>query len=449
MAFHSRPDLRPPTVSTTTMGASSAGEGYLFLGPTSKNGAQAGAMIVDASGQLVWFQPVSAGRWVSNFRVQEYGKQPVLTWWQGGVDPVAGYGRGTGVILDSTYRQIGRVRAGNGRQADLHELLLTPEGTALITCYPEVVRADLSAVGGARNGRVLEPVIQEIDLGTGRVRFEWRSLEHVALSESYYPAGSPYDYLHINSIDVTPDGHLLVSARHTCALYKLHRRTGRVMWRLGGKRSDFAMGHGTRFAWQHDARAYPGGRISLFDDGGGARKTEAQSRGVVLQLDRKRRTVQLAETYRHPQPLLAYAMGNLQLLPDGNAIVGWGNLPWLTEFAVDGSMIMDLRLPWGHDTYRGFRFPWSASPNEAPALAVGVGTGGGPRTLYASWNGATDVSTWQVSAGPSPSQLGPAGTLPRGGFETVISVSLTSGYAAVTALGADGQPLGTSSPVQI
>lgn len=447
MVFRSRPDLRPPTVSLTTAGPQSGEEGYLFLGPTSKNGAQAGPMIVDAGGQLIWFQPLPKGRWATNFRVQSYENQTVLAWWQGAVDPVAGYGRGAGVILDGSYRQIGLVRAGNGRHADLHELLLTAEGTALLTCYPDVVPADLSGIGGPRRGHVLQSVIQEVDLATGRVRFEWRSLEHIGLAESYYPVGSPYDYLHINSIDVTPDGHLLVSARHTWALYKLHRRTGRVLWRLGGKRSDFAMGRGTRFAWQHDARAHRGGQISLFDDGAGARETEPQSRGVVLQVDHRRRTVQLARSYRHPQPLLAYAMGNLQLLPDGNAIVGWGNLPWLTEFAAGGSMLMDLRLPWGHDSYRVFRFPWSASPSDTPALAAA--STGGASTLYASWNGATGVSAWQVSTGPSPSALTPAGVVPRSGFETVIPLSLSTGYAAVTAVGGDGQALGTSHPVQL
>jgi hypothetical protein len=446
MTFRSRPDLRPPKVSLKR-GPASAPEGYLFLGPAHNEGAQAGAMIVDASGRLVWFRPVTEGHWATNFRVQSHRGAPVLTWWQGKVDGASGYGRGSGVILDSSYRQVAHIWAGNGRQADLHELLLTPEGTALITCYPEAVRADLSAVGGARDGRVYQSVIQEIDIRTGHVLLEWRSLEHIPVTESYGPLWGIYDYLHANSIDLTPDGHLLVSARHTCAVYKIHRRTGRVLWRLGGKRSDFAMAPGARFAWQHDARVHPGNRISLFDDGAGPRKSEVQSRGIVLKVDHRRRRVRLARTYRHPRPLLAYAMGNMQLLPDDNVIVGWGNVPVLSEFGADGSLVGELRLDWGHASYRGFRFPWTGTPRDAPALAATpTGTGS---TLYASWNGATAVAAWQVNLGPSPSQLTPAQVAPRTGFETAVPIPAADGYASVLALDGDARPLGRSRVIQL
>ncbi|HLY48069.1 MAG TPA: arylsulfotransferase family protein [Solirubrobacteraceae bacterium] len=443
--FVSRPDLQPPTVSVSG-GAAAAADGYAFLGPTGKAGVQAGAMIVDPAGRLVYFDPVPAGQWVTNVRLQQYRGSPVITWWAGKVNDATGYGHGSGVVLDNRYRPLAHVRAGNGRSIDLHEFLLTAQGTALFTCYPEVVDADLSRLGGPSNGRVRESIIQEVDVATGHVLLEWRSLDHVPVSESYYPLGGIYDYLHVNSIDVTPDGHLLLSARHTCALYKVHRRSGKIMWRLGGRNSDFGMGPGTRFAWQHDARSYPGGRITLFDDGAGPRKTEPQSRGVTLDLDHVRRRVSLGAVFRHPRPLLAYAMGNMQLLSDGNVVVGWGNVPTLSQFGSDGSLVMDLALPWGHATYRAFRFPWSATPTRVPALAARP-AGPGSRTLYASWNGSTGVSSWRVSAGPMPSQLSAVATVPSTGFETVIPLAASGGYAAVSALGASGQALATSAAV--
>lgn len=446
MSFHSRPDLRPPSVSITA-GSAPSSEGYVFLGPTGNSAAQAGPMIVDSSGQLVWFKPVPTGWWVSNFEVQEYRGRPVLTWWEGEVDTVSGYGRGRGTILDSSYRPIGQIRGAHGRRADLHELLLTPQGTALLTCFPDTVPADLSSIGGSSAGHALQSVIQEVDVRTGRLLFEWRSLDHIPVTESYYPVGGVYDYLHVNSIDVTPDGHLLVSARHTCALYKLHRRTGRVLWRLGGKRSDFAMRRGARFAWQHDARIHSGGRISLFDDGAGPRKTESQSRGLVLGVDHRRRAASVLHTYRHPKPLLAYAMGNTQLLADGSALVGWGNYPGWTEFAPDGSLACDMRMPWGHDTYRAYRLPWSGLPTTIPALAAAPGGAGS--VLYASWNGATEVTAWQASAGPSPGQLASVGVTPRSGFETAIPLAVSDGYAAVTAVDAGGQALASSPVVEL
>jgi hypothetical protein len=449
-SFHSRPDLRPPALRIRYGGRATpaASEGYLFVGPTSKPGAQAGALIVDPTGQPVWFNPVRPGWWVSNFRVQQYRGRPVLTWWQGIVRP-PGYGRGEGVILDSSYREIARVRAARGRQADLHEFLLTPSGTALITCHPETVRADLSGLGGSRNGQAFESIIQEIDVRSGRLLFEWRSLEHVAIDESYLQPGGIYDYLHVNSIDLTPDGHLLVSARHTCALYKVHRRSGRILWRLGGRRSHFAMGRGTRFNWQHDARHLPGGRISVFDNGAGPARTESQSRGLVLHVDQAMRTVRLVHSYRHPTPLLTSAMGNVQTLPDHNVMIGWGLLPLLSEFGADGSLLAELRLPWGYNIYRGFRMPWSATPRDRPVIASRPGPDAGTTTIYASWNGATAVASWQVSTGSSAARLQPAGVTLRAGFETAIALATTRGYAAVTALDAHGIKLASSAPLKL
>jgi hypothetical protein len=449
-SFHSRPDLKPPRVTLANVPSSQAGlaEGYSFLGPTSGGGAQSGVLIVDAVGEPVWFSPVASGKWVSNFRAQRYNGQPVLTWWEGKV-LAPGYGQGVGVVMDSSYREIARVRAANGRHADLHEFLLTPQGTALLTCYPRTVRANLSGVGGASNGQVFESIIQEIDVRTGRLLLEWRSLDHIPVSDSYVPPGGVYDYLHANSIDLTPDGQLLVSARNTFALYKLARRSGRVIWRLGGKRSNFALGWAARFAWQHDARELADGVITLFDDGAGLLRTHAHSRGVVLDVDTAHRKVRLAHSYRHPNPLLSYAMGNMQTLPDGNVIIGWGNVSVLSEFSPDGSLSGDLWLPAGHDSYRAYRFPWSATPAELPAIASTRDIATGGITLYASWNGATGVSAWQVSVGPSAGALSPVGTAQRSGFETAIALGAASGYAAVTALDASLRRLASSAPLRL
>lgn len=450
MSFRSRPDLRPPvlTLSNPSAAADTSAEGLLFLAPTSKPGAQAGALIVDASGQPVWFNPVRYGSWVSNFRVQTYRGEPVLTFWQGVVRP-PGFGHGEGVILDSSYRQVGLVRAAHGRAADLHEFRLTPWGTALITCFPQTAQADLSAVGGPPDGQVYESIIQEIDVQTGRLRFEWRSLEHIPVRESYLPLGGVYDYLHVNSIDFTPDGHLLVSGRNTCALYKVDRHSGQVLWRLGGQRSDFAIGRGAHFNWQHDAQHVNGTEISVFDNGLGPVQTEPQSRGLVLHVDQVRRTVRLIHAYRHPPPLRTSAMGSVQPLADGNVVVGWGLVPTLSEFSPDGSLITELRLPWGYNIYRGFRMPWEGTPTDQPALAARPGPASGTSVLYASWNGATGVADWQLSVGQSATSMQPVGIFARSGFETAIPVANSQGYAAVSALDSSGTALGRSAPVAL
>ncbi|MDQ6816993.1 MAG: arylsulfotransferase family protein [Actinomycetota bacterium] len=450
LSFNSRPDLHPPAVKAYggARAHAAVAEGYSFLGPASGGGAQAGALIVDAAGDPAWFHPVAAGKWVSNFRAQRYRGEPVLTWWEGTVI-APGYGKGVGVIVDSSYREVARVRAANGRHIDLHEFVLTPQGTALFTCFPQTVPADLSGLGGARDGRVLESIIQEVDVHTGRLLLEWRSTDHVPASESYLQLGGVYDYLHANSIGIARDGRLLVSARHTSTLYKLERRTGRVIWRMGGKRSDFAMGKGTRFAWQHDARQVGTGMISLFDDGAGPQKTESHSRGLVLQFDAARRSVRHVRSYHHPNPLLASAMGNMQVLPDGNVIVEWGNVPVLSEFAADGRLLGDLRFPWANASYRGYRFPWSGTPAGVPAIAATVDAATNRSTLYVSWNGATGVSAWQVSLGSSAGALRPVGVARRDGFETAIPLRTAVGYVAATALDASGQSLASSDPIKL
>ena len=435
--------------------------GYLLLGPGSTGdftngppptGPQQGPLIVDERGELVWFRPLSGTRWASNVRVTRWRGEPVLTWWEGDV-VTPGFGRGEGVIVDRSYTEIARVRAGNGRQADLHEFLLTPEGTALLTCFPRSVQMDLSEVGGPRQGTAVESIIQEVDVRSGEVLLEWRSLEHISLSESYEPSyapfANPYDYVHINSIDVLPDGHLLVSARATWALYKLHRRTGEVIWRLGGKRSDFTMGTGARFAWQHDARHLSTGVITVFDDGAGPVHTEPRSRAIVLHVDSTRRTVDLARAYRHPHRLLVGSMGSVQLLPNGNVLVGWGAQPYASEFAPDGTLVADAQLPTGLLSYRALRAPWKATPGDAPAIAARRDPITSRRILYASWNGATDVTHWRVHTGSTANGLQPLGIARRHGFETAIPVGVADAYAAVTALDASGRELASSPIVRI
>jgi arylsulfotransferase ASST len=421
--FHSRPDLKPPPVRILTP-AHSTGPGYVFIAPK-KHVAQAGPMILDDRGRLVWFRPLNT-RGVTDFRVQTYRGRPVLTWWRG--RPFHGEGNGNYAIVDSSYRTVARVRPRNGLVGDIHEFLLTPRGSALMTIFHRI---------RVRGRPVFEGAVQEVDVATGRVLFEWHSLGHVALAESYEPPPKkrslPYDYFHVNSIDVDKDGNLLVSARNTHAIYKLDRRTGRILWRLGGKRSDFAMGPGTRFAWQHDARRRPDGTISLFDNEA-APQTGPQSRGLVLRLDLRRMRATVVRQIVHRPPLLAATQGNVQLLPDGHWFVGWGARPYFTEYDNTGRrVLLDARFGYRDDSYRAFRFPWTGRPGGRPAVAVDR------RTAYVSWNGATEVARWQLIVDGRP-----ADSTPRSGFETALPIPAGARKIAVRALTRDGGVLATS-----
>ena len=401
-AFRSRPDLRPPTVRVSGQPLAGEAPGFLFLGPgpvSLKGSQQFGPLIVDRAGAPVWFRPLAPGRQVTNFARWLYRGEPVLVWWEGKIQPT-GYGQGEVVVVDRAYREIARVRAAGGRSIDLHALTVTPQGTALFSCYPEIVPADLSSIGGPRNGRVRESIIQEIDIASGRLVFEWRSLQHIAVRDSHQPLAEPYDYLHVNSIQQLPDGNLLISGRHTWALYKVDRGTGSVIWTLGGKRSQFRMGQDTEFSWQHDARQLSDRVLTLFDNGtDGPIKTERQSRGMVLDVDESRREVTLRQAYTSRHPLVAGAMGSLQTLASGRVIVGWGVTSYTTEFAADGTVLSEFALPGGLYSYRGLWLPWTAVPHHRPEIAASRDRRRDATTLYASWNGATEITGWEVRGG--------------------------------------------------
>ncbi len=455
-AFHSRPDLRPPTVTTsagtTSEGLGSADRGLLFLGPgpvTLSGSQQYGPLIVDRAGTPVWFRPLPAGLQVTNFTASRYRGKPVLVWWEGKILQ-SGYGQGEAVVLDHDYREVARVRAAGGRSMDLHALTLTPQGTALFSCYPATVQMDLSSIDGPRNSQVLESIIQEVDIASGRLVFEWRGLQHIPVSASLEAMIAPYDYLHVNSIQPLPDGNLLVSARHTWAVYKLDRRTGEVMWTLGGKRSQFQMGAGTQFSWQHDPALVSDRVLTVFDNGtNGPIKTEHESRGLVLEVDEQHRTVTLRNEYTSPEHLSAGAMGSVQTLSADRVLVSFGVQSQTIEYTSDGTLVLDIALPAGMYSYRGLWLPWNGIPHHQPALAAARNRQSGTTTVYASWNGATEVAGWQVAAGSKRDHVHPLGIARRRGFETVIPLHRQLRYASVVAVDRFGRRLRHSPTVRL
>jgi hypothetical protein len=443
--FVTRPDLRPPVV-TVVSPASGTANGYLFLAPSSGPGMR-GSLIADDRGDPVYFRPATP-RTVMDFRVGTLDGSPVLSWWEGryvfGVGKVGDY-----VIADSSYREIARFSSARHRRPDFHEVLLTDAGTLLVTAY-ETRAADLTAVGGPSNGFVYGGVVQELAVPSGRLLWEWRSLDHVPITETVSDQfGSPFDYFHINAIEVDHEGNLLVSARNTSALYKVARRTGRILWRLGGKRSDFSMGKGTHFGFQHDARLHEGGRtISLFDNGPRDAGVRPESRAIVLAVDQRRRQVTLKRDIRHQRPLFAFATGSNQLLPNTNRLVTWGITGWFTEYDRDGEVCFDAHLPGNGQNYRVFRFPWAGKPQVPPAFKA-YRHGAGTARFYASWNGATELAAWRLETGSRLGALRPGGAHPKRGFETSFAIPARTRYAAAVALDANGRPLARSRTARL
>ena len=443
--FKSRPDLRPPRL-TVPVREAGLSPGYIFVSPKLGDG-QEGALIMTSSARPVLFIPKSSK--VMDFKRQVYQGKPVLTFWMGQFIP--GYGFGAYTILDESYQTIATVEAANGYKADLHELTITEQGTALIAIYHEVPHYDLSPFGGPADHTVLEAIVQEIDIATGELLVEWHSLPQIRPDESYSPmpqsaSDPPYDYFHINSLEVMGNGDLLVSGRNTSALYSINRQTGALNWRLGGKKSRFKMGTGTQTAYQHDARWHPGDIISVFDNGG-APFVHAQSRGVVMKLDMIAKTTTLVKEYIHPDNLRSAHQGNMQMRSNGNVVIGWGALGVISEFAQDGRLLYDARYPGTYESYRAFRFPWSPTPIGRPAIAVNFPSTSSAR-VYTSWNGATKVRTWRVLAGLSSTTLEAVGTAPCQLFETSMLVNTSRSYIAVEALDKNGRLLARSRVVQ-
>ena len=455
--FESRPDLHPPVV-TVDKGPARSGRQLILVSPRMEEPKrdaathQQGALAVDGQGRTVWFRPAPKGEPMTDVRVQEYEGEPVMTWWQGAASKI-GIGRGEGVIVDQSYETVATVQAGNGLSLDLHELRLTPRGTALLTIYNRD-RADLTSMGGKRDALVTEGVVQEVDVESGDVLFEWHSLEEVEPSESVRPLPKgpedSFDYFHINSVAEDTDGNLLVSARNTSAVYKIDRDTGKLMWRLGGKKSDFEMGPGTEFGLQHDAQRVDGGGLRIFDNGAAPEEGQPPQPSSVktLRLDMDRMRATLDTRLEHPDAMYAESQGNADDAAAGGTVVGWGSTGSFSWFGPDDRLRFDAHLPAYYDSYRAYGVRWVGRPKVAPAIRAR--RAGAQVTVWASWNGSTEVRSWQILAGESREELTPVGPpAPWDGLETTIIRQVAAPVVAVAALDEDGEQLRRSAAVRV
>jgi len=272
----------------------------------------------------------------------------------------------------------------------------------------------------------------------------------VTNSDYRMPAnGTAFDYFHGNSIALTSNGNLLISGRDVSAVYDVNRTTGAVIWKLGGKHSSFTLAPSGQqwFCYQHHARQPEANVVTLFDDGASGPSTCAKhaSRALTLTLNTTSHTATITRDLGHNPPLHATVLGSNQALPNGDALVSWGDLPEITEFNNAGKVNFAGSL--SGRTYRAFRAPWTGIPHYKPAVASRRGTGNAV-TVYASWNGDTQVASWQILAGSSPSSLRPVGSpVTKTGFETKITVHTAGPLVAAQARDGSGKVLATSPAV--
>jgi hypothetical protein len=439
-----------PRIKVTTLREGVA-PGYLFLSPQSilEPKAPHGPQIVDDHGRLVWFRPVPEGQYTTNIRVQEYRGEPVLTWWQGTATDT-GVGNGAGYIADRSYRIIATVHVGGGHPVDLHEFLLTDRGTAILVSY-QAKPHDLSPIGGAEDALTLDSVVEEVDVATGEVLLHWSGLESIPLAESDMPAmlagDGPYDHLHVNCVAVDSDDNLVITARSSSALYKIDRRTGETIWKLGSGCSTLVLDVGTRCFWQHDGQPVGGNVYRVFDNAANDYFVGYESRVVWMHVDVGTGVATHVKQLTHPEHLSSIAEGNAQGLPNGNTLVGWGRAGRISEFSSGGELLLDAHTPSGKGwtTYRVFRHEWDGRPAGPPEV-----TFDGER-VHAVWNGATGVARWRLLAGPAEDDLRAVATVEWDGLDTVLTLpdGGHGGFVKVEALDAGGRPMGTSQALPI
>ena len=483
--FVSRPDLQPVELQFNQGEAWSEdyanSDEYIFFTPDFETPTpSSAAMILDAAGEVVWMDPSKQhdndnGHF--DLRVQEYQGEPVLTYFKGpGAD---GWGYGDIYLMDETYHVFTAVTTGGSlppHETDFHDMVITDDDTMLVMAYV-TTQTDLTDVGGPSDGWVHDGVVQEIDIETGEVLFEWSSLDHVPVTEAVYnfedehaaqqdaidegdedaELGSreePFDYFHINSATLDDDGNIIISARHTHAVYKLDRDTGDVIWTLGGTASDFQLDDDAVFAWQHSAARDTDGTLVLFDNH--TREPDGDSsRGLRLDLDEDAMTAAVVTEYLPPETRPSGWMANTQPLDNDNVFIGWGSQPYFSEYTNAGELIYDVchgdachdeeAIGGGGGSYRAYKGAWEGHPTTDPDVVVQQNDDGQDH-VYVSWNGATEVAQWRVLTGDDAASATETTVADKTAFETAIPIDAPADYVAVEALDADGKVLATGTP---
>ena len=463
-SFVTAPSLHPPILRQNS--ASATGQlapGYIFTTNFYNLNypplvGQSGPLILDDKLQPVWFRPVAEKQVASNLSLQTYEGKPSLAWWQGVVTSTGSTESGEDVVVNQHYQTVARIRGKDGWKLTLHAMVISGEDI-WVTANKNIAK-NLSSYGGAYNGALIDSAVQEYNLKTGKLLFSWDALQHIPLGDSRATVptnGFPWDAYHVNAIDLTGNRSFLVSMRNTWAAYMVNIKTGQIEWTLGGKHSSFKFGRGAEFQWQHDVALGAGGHsdltITVFDDhccqltgGGTSVPPTGPSRGLVLKLNQSTHVATLEAQYGNREGFKSEYMGDTQPLANSNTFIGWGSAPYFTEYSPAGKLLLEAEFPGSDLSYRTMVEPWVGLPLTDPAGAARQADG--KTTVYASWNGATQVVAWRVlaGAGAGASRLSVVATTAKTGFETAIPAPASYKSFRVQALDAAGRVIGTSRP---
>ena len=469
-AYKSSPHTPPHMTINRHRGKLS--DGYVFFSPSDQKDElgtyelSGTGFIMTQDGDLV-FAGEETGygfcdEWIAgmtDFRPQEYNGKQYITYWNGCNTKGAHWGHRWGRVtfIDEEYTnftinpdlKVNTLDEANKGQIDMHDHQMTERNTMVVTTYNNI-QYDLTSIGGESDMWVADSMFVEIDVETQEVLFEWKALDHTKLEDSRWGLGKnkgtehlPWDWFHINAVQVIGDNYL-ISSRHHWAVYLISGKDGSVIWKLDGQDGGDFGSIPSRFRWQHHARAQnvseDGMTVSLFNNhvnGPRNRRTASQGLAFFVPMPASpKNPPQLVRLLETPRNLVFGAtQGSYQMdLGNGNGFVGYGKAPVMREFGpnADGT---DLRWEgrFGHDdaamSYRAFKSEWHGTPkNWDPVIfieEVQLQRSRTPRA-YVSWNGATDISGWAVYAGEDEENLKSIGIAKKQGFETVFDLDVAN-----------------------
>ena len=268
-----------------------------------------------------------------------------------------------------------RVVRTKGSIIDGHEFRELPNGNVLVDAYvPET--ADLRRVGGPRRAAIVSAEIQELD-PQGRVLWSWTSRGHIGLRETgrwwrnvlsnsrRRLQREAFDPVHINSIEPRGEDEVVISTRHTDAVYGISRSSGEILWKLGGTETGKSLrilGDPARklFGGQHDVRVGDDGRLSIYDNG---KDRPRRPRVAFYRLDLENGTARYLGQLNDPEIDASHCCGSARELADGGWLVSWGDNPLVTAFDAEGRPAFRLEL--AASTFRAVPAPAGATSVRA------------------------------------------------------------------------------------
>jgi hypothetical protein len=280
------------------------------------------------------------------------------------------------VVLDQNYREIRTITCdGNNYRTNSHELVLLPNGHALLICEQDSI-VDMTGIGGFKFAKVTGTHLQEVDANNKEV-YTWHCWDHFKITDTYEDqTGWSIDYVHMNSIAVDYDSNLVISSRHLSEVTKINWQTKEIMWRLGGENDEFDLTD--PFSYQHHVRPVPGkpDHYTIYDNGN--KRTPNDTRALELKIDPVHKTAIKVWEYWIPYPTNRHRdiMGSIQRLPNGNTFIDWSTYPPSQTCEIDSNNYMVYEYSYSDAScYRSKRFEWEGISLSPYLLLESYNTG--------------------------------------------------------------------------